>query len=106
MTAHDDDKYDQLERALAEVHRSRTEPVLGPDLAQAVMRDVYRLFRQKLQSEEKRGGVDSVVWRAAVMTAGFAAVFVMAAMWYVGTERGELSALVAEEVDEAATFGE
>jgi anti-sigma-K factor RskA len=106
MTPQDDDIFTRLERALAEAHRSRTESVLGPDLAHAVMRDIHRLTAHGAQSEPGRGWIDGVVWRIAMVTAGFAAIVAVSAMWYAATDRGTFTALVAEEFDEVSAFGE
>ncbi len=106
MTPQDDDKFSRLERALAETHRSRHEPVLGPELAHAVMRDIHRSAGHALRSARGRGGIESVVWRTAMVMAGLAALVVAAALWYAGTERGALTALVTEEFDEVSALGE
>jgi anti-sigma-K factor RskA len=106
MTRQDDDKFAQLERVLADAHRSRSEPALGPELAQAVMRDIHGLSDRRRSSRPESGWIESVVWRSAMATAGLAAFLVVAAVWYTASERGEQPALLAEEFDEDSAFGE
>jgi hypothetical protein len=100
MTRQDDDAFNRLERVLAEAHQLRSEPVLGPEFARDVMRDIHAPF------PVTNGAVERSVWQVALVAAGFAAVFTATALWYAGTEEGAGATLVAEEFDEVSGLGD
>ena len=88
---------DRLERTLANVQRNREVPPLDADWAQAVMRDIRR---EAAHSPGEAGvWVELFVWRSAAAAAAFAALLAGSAFFYVGTEQGELTALLSEDLE-------
>ena len=90
---------ERLERLLVEAHRARPTPVLGEEWARNVMRDIRR---EAAASAGKRNAwVQLHVWRTAALAAAFALVFAGSLFLYSGAERGELTALLSEELESA-----
>ena len=86
-----------LERTLAKVHRDREVPPLDPDWAQTVMRDIRR---EAAHSPKEAGAwVELCVWRSAAAAAAFAALLAGSAFFYAGTDQGELTALLSEDLE-------
>lgn len=103
MTRRSDEDAAKLERALAEAHRSRREPALGVDWVRHVMQDIRR--------EEERAampfaGLAFVVWRGAAVAATVALIVAASALVYTGQGEGELTALLSDDLEAAASLGE
>ncbi len=103
MTRRSDEDAAKLERALAEAYRSRREPALGVDWVRHVMRDIRR--------EEERAampfaGLAFVVWRGAAVAATVALIVAASALVYTGQGEGELTALLSDDLEAAASLSE
>ncbi|HYM37012.1 MAG TPA: hypothetical protein VES96_01265 [Nitrospiraceae bacterium] len=103
MTQRSDEDFNKLERALAEAHRSRQEPVLGRDWIQHVMRDI-RL--EEARSATLFGGIALVVWRGAAVAATVALIVAASALVYTGQSEGELTALLSDELEAGVPLSE
>lgn len=103
MTRLNDENLDKLERALAEAHRSQQAPALGPDWTNHVMRDI----RQQAGGHKQRRPVtwiDTLVWRTAAVAATLALVFAGSAWVYTDKDTGELTAMLADDLDAGETL--
>lgn len=103
MTRRSDEDAVKLERALAEAYRSRQEPALGSDWLRHVMRDIRR--------EEERAampfaGIAFVVWRGAAVAATVALIVAVTSLMYPGQGEGELTALLSDDLEAAASLSE
>ena len=98
MTRLNDDNLKKIERALAEAHRSRQEPSLGPDWTFRVMRDIRRESAEHGQSMIALG-LDRLVWRTAAVAAVLALVFSGSVLFYSNRDAVELTALLSNELD-------
>lgn len=103
MIRRSDDDAAKLERALAEAHRARQEPAFGADWVRHVMRDVRR--------EEERAampfaGIAFVVWRGAAVAATVALIVAASSLVYTGQGEGELTALLSDDLEAAASLSE
>lgn len=103
MTQRSDKDLAKLERALAEAHRSRREPALGPDWVRHVMQDI-RL--EEAQPAMPFAGLAFVVWRGAAVAASIALIAAASAMMYASQSEGELTALLSEELEAGAPLSE
>ena len=98
MTRLIDDNLKKVERALAEAHRARQEPSLGPDWSLRLMRDIRREANGHRQSMMARG-LDQLVWRTAAVAAVLALVFTGSVLFYSNRDAAELTALLSNEID-------
>jgi hypothetical protein len=103
MTRRSDEDLAKLERALTEAYRSRQEPAFGADWVRHVMRDIRR--------EEERAampfaGIAFVVWRGAAVAATVALIVAASSLVYTGQGEGELTALLSEDLEAAASLSE
>lgn len=99
MTIRSKEDLDRLERGLVETHRARPTPLLGPEWAQRVMRDVRR---DAAGIAGKRAAwVELYIWRTAAAAAVFAVIFAGSLFVYTGAEKGELTLLLSEEWETA-----
>jgi hypothetical protein len=103
MMPRSDDDLAKLERSLAEAHRIRQEPTLGPDWLRHVMRDIRR---EAAQPAMPFAGIAFVVWRGAAVAASIALIAAASAMMYVGQSDGELTALLSDELEAGTPLGE
>ena len=93
-----DEDLNKVERALAEAHRSRQEPVLGADWAHDVMRDIR-------QETAGRGlampttGIARIVWQGAAAAAVLALILCATALIDNSREPVELTALLSDELE-------
>lgn len=98
MTRRSDEEVDRLEQILAEVHRSRPDPVLGPKWAQQIMREIRRgaaSRRQPIRSTR----IEGVVWRAALIAVMLAMIVTGSAMFYVAQDGGLDAASASDELE-------
>ena len=102
MTRRSDEDLAKLERALAEAHRSRREPAFGADWVRHVMRDI----RQEERVAMPFAGVAFVVWRGAAVAATVALIVAASALVYTGQDEGELTALLSDDLEAAASLSE
>jgi len=98
MTRLNDDNLKKVERALAEAHRARQEPSLGPDWSLHLMRDLRREANGHRQSMMARG-LDQLVWRTAAVAAVLALVFTGSVLFYTNRDAVELTALLSNDLD-------
>jgi hypothetical protein len=99
MTTRSKEDLDRLERSLVETHRARPIPSLGPEWAQRVMREIRR---DAVGIAGKRAAwVELYVWRTAAAAAVFAVIFAGSLFVSMGAEKGELTALLSEELEPA-----
>lgn len=105
MTRLNDDDLKKVERALAEAHRSRQDPVFGPDWAHHVMRDIRRLANGSGRSMVSLG-LERFVWRTAAVAAVLALVFTGSVLLYTDRDTVELTSLLSNEVDAVAPLSE
>ena len=105
MTRLNDDNLKKIERALAEAHRSRQEPSLGPDWSLHLMQDIRREANGPQQSRIARG-LDQLVWRTAAVAAALALVFTGSVLFYSNRDAAELTALLSNEVDVVVSLSE
>ena len=103
MTRRSDEDLEKLERALAEAHRSRQEPALDADWARHVMRDI---LREEEQAAMPFAGIAFAVWRGAAVAATVALVVAASSLVYTGQGEGELTALVSDDLEAAASLSE
>ena len=97
MTERNPKHLDRLEQGLANVHRDREAPPLDAGWAQGVMRDIRRAAAPSRNDPGAR--VELCVWRSAAAAAVFAALLAGSAFFYAGTDQGELTALLSEDLE-------
>jgi hypothetical protein len=99
MATRSKEDLDRLERSLVETHRVLPTPSLGPEWAQRVMRDVRR---DAAGITGKRAAwIELYVWRTAAAAAAFAVILTGSLFVYGGAEKGELTAVLSEELESA-----
>ena len=103
MIRRSDDDAAKLERALAEAHRSRQVPAFGADWVHHVMRDVRR---EKERAAMPFAGIAFVVWRGAAVAATVALIVAASSLVYTGQGEGELTALLSDDLEAAASLSE
>lgn len=88
----------KVERALAEAHRARPDPVLEKEWAQRVMSEI----RQDAGGHRPpilSSWIEGVVWRAASIAVMLAVILAGSAMFYAGQDEGVAAALASDEFD-------
>lgn len=103
MTRRSDEDLAKLERALTEAYRSRQEPVFGADWVHHVMRDIRR---EEKQAAMPFAGIAFAVWRGAAVAATVALIVAASSLVYTGQSEGELTALLSDDLEAAASLSE
>jgi hypothetical protein len=98
MTTRSKEDLDRLERSLVETHRVLPTPSLGPEWAQRVMRDVRR---DAAGIGRRAAWIELYVWRTAAAAAAFAVILTGSLFVYGEAEKGELTAVLSEELESA-----
>ena len=98
MTQLNDDNLKNVERALAEAHRSRQAPSFGADWTLRVMRDIRREAAGHGPATLSLG-LDRLVWETAAAAAVLALIFAGSVWFNTNTDTVELSALLSSELD-------
>ena len=102
MANHRRENFDRLERSLAETHSGLPVPELGSEWAGKVMRDIRR--EAGVAAGKRIGWMELYVWRTAALATAFALVFAGSLFLYSGVEKGELTALLSDELEPAPSL--
>ena len=104
MTQHSREDLDRLERSLAQTYSAIPASHLGSEWAGKVMRDIRR--EAAVATGQRIGWAARHVWRTAALATAFALVFAGSLFFSNGVEveKGELSALLSEELEPAPSL--
>jgi hypothetical protein len=93
------DDLDRLERSLAQTYSALPTPAFGPEWAGKTMRDIRRKAAEA--AESRTGWVERYVWRTGALAMAFALVFAGSLFIYPGAEKGEVTALLSDDLEPA-----
>jgi hypothetical protein len=103
--AYNDKDLEKVERVLAETHRTRHVPLLGPAWTQRVMRDIRSGAIREGNGNAGRG-VEQLVWRTAAVAAAVAVVLTASIVAVSWTGSSESAGLLAEEFESVSLLPE
>lgn len=99
MTTRSEKDLDRLERSLAQTYSTLQTPAFGPEWAGKTMRDIRRKAAEA--AESRAGWMEHYVWRTAALAMAFALAFAGSFFVYPGAEKGEVTALLSDDLEAA-----